>query len=392
MNRVRLLPILLMLALAGCLPFTPPAPLPATNTPLPATSVPDTPVPPTPDLPPLGGAVVEHPRLASFHMLNRKDGWGLSDTALLRTDDGGATWHDRTPPGAAAAGFAAQGDYLDAARAALLIPDAGDPLHTGTVFLTLDGGASWTSHPAPFGSGQLRFLPGMQNGWAMAGLGVGAGSNAIAIFRTSDGGANWQQVFTDLPTDPAASDEIPLGGLKGVFFALDAERAWVGGVIYSDNTSYLYRTDDGGQHWSQVELEPPDEAPGQWSVESIQFASPSIGFLSLRVSAQASSLAVYASQDEGDSWDLTPASIPDGRAADFVSETEGFVFDGTDFLSTRDAGQTWERIAPDVVFSESFMSMDFVDAQTGWVAALDPTTSEVGFYKTTDGGRTWELQ
>ena len=87
-----------------------------------------------------------------------------------------------------------------------------------------------------------------------------------------------------------------------------------------------------------------------------------------------------------------PAQIPNGRASDFVSETEGFIFDGAHFQVTHDGTMSWTAVEPDVVFGDSFMHMDFVNARTGWVSAMDPTTSQLRLYKTTDGGATWTPQ
>jgi hypothetical protein len=44
------------------------------------------------------------------------------------------------------------------------------------------------------------------------------------------------------------------------------------------------------------------------------------------------------------------------------------------------------------VFSDSFMGMDFISSTMGWVLTLDPTTSRVVLYKTTDGAKTWSPQ
>jgi photosystem II stability/assembly factor-like uncharacterized protein len=77
---------------------------------------------------------------------------------------------------------------------------------------------------------------------------------------------------------------------------------------------------------------------------------------------------------------------------DFVSASEGFVFDGSQFYATSDTGATWTIVKPDVVFDESFMSMDFVNTTTGWLLASDPTTFQIGLFKTTDGGATWNPQ
>jgi len=348
---------------------------------------------PSMDAPALTGSAVEDPQFATFTMLTELDGWAMTDSAVLRTDDGGSTWHDVTPPGGPMIGYGAGNAFLDASRAFITAPDSNDPMHAGTLYRTTDGGLTWNMNAIPFGSGMLRFLDS-DNGWALAGLGVGAGSNAIAIFQTSDGGVHWTQTFINDPTATGASDSIPLGGLKGVFHARDMQTAWVGGVVYSNATLYLYRTDNGGHDWAQVDAQLPNAAQNaQVSIEEIQFLTPADGFLSLSFTSETGiTRAIYVTHDSGDTWTLTPTLIPNGRSVDFVTATDGFVFDGNQFYVTHDACATWTLVKPDVVFSESFMSMDFVNTSTGWVLASDPTTFEANLYKTTDGGASWTPQ
>ena len=380
MKRVLFAAIVVALLAAGCVPVAGGGPTagPAAD--------------PTVAPMPADAAVVDHPQLTSIQMLNEMDGWGLTDSAVLRTNDGGTTWHNVSPPGGQSLGYSASGDYLDSNRAFIEVPDPSDPMHAGILHKTEDGGKTWGAQMTPFGTSRLYFLDS-SSGWAMAGLGVAAGSNAIAIFQTTDGGETWVQKFINDPTVQSSSDEIPLGGLKGAFAALDMQTAWVGGVIYSPATVYLYRTDDGGSHWSHVALDvPPGSEDAQLSIDAIQFVNANDGFVSMQVSGATNGRAVYATHDAGKSWTLLPSFIPDGRTADFVSADDGFIFDASRFQVTHDAGKTWQAVEPDIVFSESFMHMDFVNAMTGWVLASNPTTFEISVYKTTDGGRTWVPQ
>ena len=341
---------------------------------------------------PIDAPLVDEPQLVSFHMLNETDGWGVTDSAVVRTNDGGTTWHNVSPPGNQSLGYLTSSNFLDGRRAFIDAADPTDPMHAGTLYKTQDGGKTWVSNKLPFGNCQLRFFDD-ESGWAMVDMGVAAGSNAIAIFRTVDGGARWEQEFINDPTVNGSSDEIPLGGLKQAFAALDTRTAWVGGVIYSPATVYLYRTEDGGRHWAQVALEvPAGSEDAQLSIDAIQFVNANDGFVSMQVSGATNGRAVYVTHDAGKSWMLSPAIVPNGRVADFVSATTGVIFDGGRFQVTHDAGQSWEAVDPDIVFSESFMQMDFVNALTGWVLAFDPTTSRTSVYKTTDGGRTWVPQ
>jgi len=396
----RMLIAILLLTTACNLPLgASPAPTsaPATEVPAQASEVPSFGVSPveqaTPVPQPINSSVVTDPQFNTLHMLTELDGWALSDKAILRTNDGGSTWYDVTPPGVYPLGYGVSADFFDASRAFFVAPDSADPMHAGALYRTANGGLTWSMNAVPFGGGILDFLD-TSNGWAMAGLGVGAGSNAIAIFQTTDGGATWTQVFINDPNDPNARTDIPLGGLKGVFYARDMQTAWVGGIVYSDATLYLFRTDDGGRTWTQVSAELPSAAQqAQISVEEIQFLTPTDGFLTLSFTSQAGlTRALYVTHDSGNTWTLTPTLVPNGRSVDFVSPTDGLMFDGQQFYVTRDAGATWGIVKPDVVFADAFMSMDFVNPTTGWLLASDPTTFKANLYKTTDGGATWTPQ
>lgn len=393
LNRWLIAPLLL-LTLACGLPFgaSPAAtlpPAPATEAPVQAAPALD---PTAPALPPLDAPIVEQPQFMSIHMFDALNGWGLTDAAVLRTDDGGAAWRDVTPP-AGDFGYIAGSAFLDASHAFIAAPDATDPMHMGVLYRTADGGRTWSMNAIPFGGGSLRFID-PSNGWAMAGLGVGAGSNAIAIFQTTDGGATWTQAFVNDPTAAGAREDIPLGGLKGVFEARDMQTAWVGGIVYSNAAFYLYRSDDGGRSWAQVSAAlPPAAQEAQVNIEEMQFPTPRDGFLSLSFTgATGITRALFVTRDGGDNWTMMPTLFPGGRSTDFVSATDGFLFDGARFHVTRDAGATWTIVEPDLVFDEAFMDMDFVDTTTGWVIASDPSTFVIRLYKSVDGGATWELQ
>jgi photosystem II stability/assembly factor-like uncharacterized protein len=125
------------------------------------------------------------------------------------------------------------------------------------------------------------------------------------------------------------------------------------------------------------------------SVENIAFIAPNFGFLAMRITSDNINLAVYVSDDSGKTWSLTPTLIPGAGSADFLSANEAVIYNGSQFYVTRDAARTWSIIPPDVLFDESFAGMDFVNALSGWVITVDPTTNERRLYRTSDGGATW---
>ena len=385
--------------LAACgTPSSAPASYPQPSYPQPSSPQPSYPQPnsntnmtPVPEA--INAPQVEHPQIASLSMLTETDGWAITDQAVVRTNDGGTTWYNVSPPNAGVLGNGFGHTFLDSKHGFLVVPDSSDPMNKGTLYHTDDGGLTWTSSSIPFGQCDLHFLD-LMNGWAMVSLGVGAGSNAIAVFQTTDGGTNWTRTFVDDPNVEGASTSIPLGGLKNGISALNMQTAWIGGVVYSDNTIYVYRTDDGGHNWAQINLPLPSnlESGGELGFIDLQFFNSKDAFLGLQAFGNSPKLLVFVSHDSGNSWTLTPTGIPNGKTMDFVSATDGFVYNGNQFFATHDAGQTWMVETPSVLFGDSFATMDFVNATTGWVTSYDVNTSLITLYKTTDGGTTWTAQ
>ncbi len=329
------------------------------------------------------------PALFNLQMFTAQEGWGVTETALLRTTDGGQTWFDLTPPGLSAVGYAVNPFFLDLSHAWVLVPAGDSPQQSGNLYRTSDGGLHWDSHTVPFGGGRLVFLDDSR-GWMLADLGVGAGSNAVAIFQTTDGGATWTQTYTNDPTAPGAADSLPLGGLKFGLTPVDMQTAWVWGVTYAPGVAYLFRTDDGGHTWSQVALPlPPNGETAELSIDAMRFFGPT-AFLALRLTAEQNQLAIYVSQDGGASWTLSPMLLPNGGMTQFLSAQEAVVYNGDQFYVTRDAAQTWVAVAPNIVFAESFALMDFIQPQIGWVVTADITGQRL-LYRSTDGGATWNL-
>jgi photosystem II stability/assembly factor-like uncharacterized protein len=357
----------------------------------PATQAPPTPVPVTLTSTP---ALASFPRLVApaliyLQMFTESAGWGITESALLRTEDGGQTWFDLTPAGLTSLGYAAQPFFLDLSHAWVLLPNNEGQMQGGNLYRTSDGGLHWSVNAVPFARGRLTFLDDL-HGWMMADLGAGAGSNAVAIFQTSDGGMTWTQTYINDPTVPGAADSLPLSGLKFGLTPVDMQTAWVWGVTYAPGVPYLFRSEDGGRSWSPLSLPlPPQGENAQISIEAMRFFA-STAFLAVRVVGDQNQLAIYVSHDRGDSWTLSPTLFPNGGMTQFLSAQEAVVYNGERFYVTRDAAQSWVETTPNIVFGETFALMDFVHPQIGWVVTADVSGKRL-LYHSTDGGATWNL-
>ena len=376
--------ILLSLLLAACNTAGTPVTQSVEETPTLAPYSPDTPSPPKIDAP-----IVDSPSLTSIQFLNSTDGWGVTETQVVRTNDGGLTWYNVTPTDITETGYAVDLFVLDNNHVWMQVPDFENYPNSGFQFHTMDGGLTWDLVGVPFSRGDIKFLDA-NNGWALADLGVGAGSNAVAVYQTTNGGIEWQQTFINDPNNANAGDSLPLGGLKFGIAPLNMNSAWVHGVVYAPGTAYLYRSNDGGHMWEQVSVSlPPGTNETELAIEQFEFVNATDAFFTMRISSESPSLAVYVSNDAGNTWTLTPTPIPSGSVADFLSAEEIVIYNGNQFFVTRDAARTWNSVQPDVAFGETFGTMDFVDMSTGWVITIDPTTNHRSLYKAGDGGVTW---
>lgn len=363
--------------------------VPPTETPEPTDTLApyedDTPLPPT-----IAAPFVTSPSITFLKMLSELDGWAISENAILRTTDGGSTWYNVSPQGVTEVGYGTANTFLNASQAWVMVADASDPAGSGLLYRTDNGGLNWTVYPVPFGGGELAFTD-EDNGWMMAFLGVAAGSMAVSIYQTDDGGAIWTQTFTNDPNFEDARDSLPFGGIKSNLTPLDADTAWVGGVIYAPETFYLYKTTDGGQGWAQQTI---PAAPGMENTEvAINvgpiFTSPNDAILPVQFAGETYRTGFYATDDRGVNWEFV-SFMPGAGAVDFVSAAEGFFWTGEQFFVTMDGAQTWTTVNADVPFADSFAGMDFVNTRTGWVWTYD-VTGQYGLYKTADGGETWFL-
>jgi len=372
----------------------------AVQTPAPETSLPTFPsssatsqlteLPDTPSPAEIDALLIEAPSLVEIQFFNELNGWGVTETGIARTNDGGLTWYDVTPPDVIATEYSLEIFFLNKDHAWVQKPDFENFPNSGLLSRTSDGGLTWRISITPFSDGEIRFLD-EDNSWMLADLGVGAGSNAVAVYQTTNAGATWELKYTNDPNQPNAKDSLPLGGLKTGITARDMQTAWVGGVIYAPGTLYLYRTDDGGSNWSQVTLELPTKAENsELSIDAdqMQFTTANDGFLAVHMAGDSTQTAIYITRDAGDTWTLTPTFLPNDGSFDFLTSEEAVIYNGEQFYVTRDAARTWTIIPPDTLFGESFSGMDFANISSGWVITVDPENHHA-LYRTNDGGVTW---
>jgi photosystem II stability/assembly factor-like uncharacterized protein len=229
------------------------------------------------------------------------------------------------------------------------------------------------------------------------------GNGAGKIFKTVDGGQHWTLVLNKPGTYIRA-----LGFVDAqVGFAGNIGTEYFPGVT---DTTPLYRTVDGGATWAPVTGISGPEVKGLCAIDILKVGFINAGNLEHRTVVHAAGRVggpayVMRSLDAGASWrtiDMSPwlAAITDIK---FFDEMNGIVVGSDDaaiershavVVSTRDGGQTWQRVYTSTRPYELSWKASFPSREVGYVTVQnynpDKKVTQRVVAKTVDGGKTWQ--
>jgi photosystem II stability/assembly factor-like uncharacterized protein len=367
-----------------------------------------------------GGPVIEPiARLTSgaitvttISMLNERTGWAVAeapdapDAHFMRTQDGGATWRDISPPQpqdeAAEIGQGITFFALDERSAWVTYYNrTGGPLfQPANVWRTTDGGQTWqASAPLDLTDVEM-YLPSdlyfidASTGWLMAHVGAGMSHDYVNVYRTTDGGQTWARLV-----DPYTDNLQQSCAKTGLIFT-DANTGWVTGDCFGvqPGAPYLYRTADGGQTWASIELPAPESAPELFSTDTVACGVQAPAYFDDRTgllpvecldfNAGQPQTFLYRTSDAGQNWTAEPLT-GDYQSADFLNATTGWVLTNSGpetpsaLFATSDGAATLNETRS-VNWTGRF---SFVSPQVGWAVA--ESAEGKALVQTTDGGRTW---
>ena len=288
---------------------------------------------------------LQHPNV--FYM-------GVNNGGVWKTTDYGRTWlpiFDDQPTGSIGDVAVAPSDpntiYVGSGEG-LQRPD----LSVGDgVYKSVDGGKTWVHSGLKDGLqiGGLCIDPKNENRVFAAVLGHPYGPNKErGVYRTNDGGKNWQQVlYTDENTG-AIQVVIDPENPQIVYADLWASRLapWENGQ-WAGPGSGLYKSTDGGSTWKQLKKGLPDHNDGLGRI-GFCIAPSDHERLYAVVSANAKTGGLYRSDDAGESWTkMSGDSRLWERGDDFAEvkvepRDENTVYDANVVVwKSTDGGKTW---------------------------------------------------
>jgi photosystem II stability/assembly factor-like uncharacterized protein len=229
---------------------------------------------------------------------------------------------------------------------------------SGTVIRSTDGGATWSTLPAP----------GTENLYAVHFIDTNRGvvlGNTGASYYTTNGGRSWQDQRNNYYryTYRNASFTDPMNGV-----AVGSDGMGGGGVV---------QTTDGGASWTDrtgIFTTPPGVSP----LYGVGFASPTVGCV---VGVNAS---IYTTTNPSNDWKTVnsgmvgtffSAAMPDPQTITIVGDN-GVIYHSTNF------GALWSpQISP---YNSRLSAVAFADANHGIIAGF----ANVILY-TINGGANW---
>lgn len=211
------------------------------------------------------------------------------------------------------------------------------------------------------------FFLDRDRGWAVGSKGM--------FLATTDGGKTWK-------IKPRPSDVI----IRDIYFS-DELKGWIvcEKNIYElkgneEPRTYLMSTDDGGNHWTRVEIK---------GVERDMRLVRAVFSPSGRGWTFGEGGAVFTKQEPDAEW--VALQSPTRHlllGGTFIDDHRGWLVGaGATIIQTSDGGETWYQSRLPAAKGVRFNAASFVDNRTGWAVGSNGTV-----YHTTNGGRTWTAQ
>ncbi len=334
-----------------------------------------------------------NPALKALRMIDGQTGWATTLTGgrLLRSTDGGTNWSDVTPlnPSGQKVWVSATITAISSLVAWVIAAGSNTPTTT-EIFRTVDGGLAWRSATIRAPDVISISFINSREGWLLAFLTAAAGSEAVEIYHSTDGGETWISV------GPVSG--LPFGGDKTAITFLNSTTGWITGATLQYDALYLYVTHDSGRTWRKQDLPIPSELTSHW--RSLQqppkprFFTARNGILSTFYEIYAGPydslrptgdtfIAIYATHDGGTTWTYSSVKRVNGfYLCSFADMNHGWLTNRSDLYATSDGGRRWTTIHPNHLPAD-VVQLDFISPAVGWARG------QKSLHKTLDGGLTW---
>ncbi len=284
---------------------------------------------------------------------------------FTKTVNGGSTWTPGT--------INITGDIYPAMIHAYNADTAWVPMYpniagaVGGIYITTDGGATWTKQSTATFSGTDAFANvvyfwNKDEGFCMGDPNGGY----FEIYTTTDGGNNWNRV----PQANIPANQTQEYGTIGQFCVGED-----GSVFFNTTKGRIFKSIDKGLNWSVVSSPITDRI-------RIAFADKDNGF----VMKAGDVTQAYYTSDGGTSWIAANKQNLFGSSVQYVKGTFKRMYISSSASSNTagasysiDGGKTWKLF--DELSGQQCLSIGFVDMTTGWIGQFNASETQGGILK-----------
>ena len=321
---------------------------------------------------------------------------GTTGGGVFKTIDGGNTWlpvTDKYFGGTIGAIGVSESNpdivYVGTGE----FPIRGNVSHGDGVWKTTDGGKTWTflGLAETQQISRVRVNPKNPDIVFVAAQGHAFGPNPErGIYKTTDGGKTWNKVLfrndstgaADLAWDPANPDVLYAGLWQA------ERRPWT--LTSGGAGSGLFKSTDGGEHWTELTKNPGLPGGGLWGNIGIAVSPAKPGRVWALI--EADSGGVYRSDDSGATWKYVSSDHKLRERAWYYmkifadpKDSNGVWAVNTNLYKSTDGGVTFRHVID-----------PHGDNHDLWIAPNDPDrlieSNDGGFNVSFNGGKTWTDQ
>jgi len=266
------------------------------------------------------------------------------------------------------------------------------------VYKSINAGEDWTyiGLPNSRSIGKVAIDPNDENKVFVAAMGNLFGNNADrGIYRTLDGGDNWEQVL--YVSDSTGGIDLSINpNNPAIIYASLWERVRRADYRkYGGSSCGIYRSLDGGDSWEKLTNGLPQDDIGRIGV-AVAPSDPSIVY-AVAADESGDFKGFYVSEDNGDNW--TNTNAPElyntyfyasygwwfGKLTVHPKNKDQIFAMGLDLYQTDNGGKNW---------SSNPVTNVHLDQHAMYIHEENPDTmvlgNDGGLYVSTDAGQTWQ--